>query len=178
MEKFCNSFILASTAIAAALLLASCNGGSMTETSLHDLMLANGYESITLTRTQVGHFAMKGSVNGKSAVFLLDTGASSSVLDKSTADSMGLQTEAFDTLGGGLGATGMQTLKAGIHHLDLGTFRTGLDSVYVMDLATVNKALVDNGAEPVDGVIGADVLLSGEAVIDYAKAVLYIRQGR
>lgn len=48
-------------------------------------------------------------------------------------------------------------------------------AVRTFDLGHVNRALDARGATPVDGVIGGDVLRSAEAVIDYAREVLYVR---
>jgi predicted aspartyl protease len=39
----------------------------------------------------------------------------------------------------------------------------------------VNSALLAHDAEPVDGIIGADVLKKGKAVIDYKSMCLYLK---
>ncbi|NNL61846.1 MAG: acid protease, partial [Flavobacteriaceae bacterium] len=38
-----------------------------------------------------------------------------------------------------------------------------------------NTALVNHESEPVDGIIGADILKKGRAVIDYGKNYLYLK---
>ena len=35
--------------------------------------------------------------------------------------------------------------------------------------------LINHNAEPVDGIIGADILKKGKAVIDYEKKYLYLK---
>jgi hypothetical protein len=144
---------------------------------LHDLLVSDAFTPIPLTPTAVGHFSLKGSIAGRAVTFLLDTGASNTVIDTRTADALELVTRPFDQLGGGLGVTGAQTHTASVDHILLEGFRTPLDRVFVMDLETVNRALVDNGAERVDGVVGADVLLRSNAVIDYARRMLYLQAG-
>ena len=39
----------------------------------------------------------------------------------------------------------------------------------------INKALVERGIECVDGIIGADILKKGKAIIDYEKNRLFLK---
>jgi clan AA aspartic protease (TIGR02281 family) len=143
--------------------------------ALHHLLVSRGYSPVELTRTKVGHFSIAGTIGGRSVVFLLDTGASRTVIDRGTAASLGLEPRFVDNLGGGLGATSARTDSAPVANVTLDGFQTHLDGVFVMDLDTVNQALVANGSEPVDGVVGADVLLHSGAIIDYGRGVLYLQ---
>jgi clan AA aspartic protease (TIGR02281 family) len=147
----------------------------METTPLHELLVSQAYRPVALTRTPVGHFSLKGTIDGRPVTLLLDTGASSTVVDRATADRLGLAARLVDNKGGGLGASGARTERAAVASVRLDGFTTHLDSVFVMDIATVNVALADNGAEAVDGVVGADVLMHGRAVIDYARGVLYLQ---
>ena len=45
----------------------------------------------------------------------------------------------------------------------------------LLDLSHVNTALTEHHAEAVDGIIGADILEKGKAIIDYNKHILYLR---
>jgi hypothetical protein len=47
--------------------------------------------------------------------------------------------------------------------------------VWTFDLDHVNRALAARGGAPIDGAVGGDVLRPAEAVIDYARATLYLR---
>ncbi|MGB5668134.1 MAG: acid protease, partial [Maribacter sp.] len=40
----------------------------------------------------------------------------------------------------------------------------------------VNEALTTHNALPVDGIIGADVLKRGKAIIDYKNSCVYLKQ--
>jgi clan AA aspartic protease (TIGR02281 family) len=147
----------------------------MDGTLLHDLLVSQAYRPVALTRTPVGHFSMRGTIDDQPVTLLLDTGASSTVIDRATAGNIGLSPQLVDNKGGGLGAVGTRTERAPVASVRLDGFQTHLDNVFVMDIATVNQTLADNGAEAVDGVVGADVLLRGRAVIDYARGVLYLQ---
>jgi hypothetical protein len=51
-----------------------------------------------------------------------------------------------------------------------------LSSVFILfDLSYVNEALSQQKIKPVDGIIGADVLLKGNAIIDYPNQYLYLQ---
>ncbi len=45
----------------------------------------------------------------------------------------------------------------------------------LFDLTHVNEALINHKAEKVHGIIGADILKSGKAVIDYKNKALYLK---
>jgi hypothetical protein len=45
----------------------------------------------------------------------------------------------------------------------------------LFDLTHVNEALVSHKAKKVHGIIGADLLKKGKAVIDYKNKVLYLK---
>ena len=42
-------------------------------------------------------------------------------------------------------------------------------------MSHVNDALTHHKTKPVDGIIGADVLLNGKAIIDYSNNYLYLK---
>ena len=46
----------------------------------------------------------------------------------------------------------------------------------LFNLSHVNTALTQHNAEEVHGIIGADILQKGKAVIDYNKNVLYLKK--
>jgi len=48
-------------------------------------------------------------------------------------------------------------------------------NLVVFDLSHVNQALTDHKADKIHGIIGADVLKKGKAVIDYKTKSLYLK---
>ena len=48
--------------------------------------------------------------------------------------------------------------------------------LYVMNLNHVNNAFILMGLKEVDGVIGADILTSNKAIIDYTNLTLYMKK--
>jgi hypothetical protein len=64
-----------------------------------------------------------------------------------------------------------------VDELRLGPVRLRDVAAWTFDLGHVNRALASRGGVPVDGAVGGDLLRPAEAVIDYARATLYLRPG-
>ena len=74
--------------------------------TLHEFLSSRGYVSLLLQKTIVGHFEAHVLVNGKKARFLIDTGASNTVVDhKSAAQYTLLIEDSNEAAGGGLGTS-------------------------------------------------------------------------
>ena len=75
----------------------------------------------------------------------------------------------------GAGATGMATQLSVGNKLQLVHWKCEDLSLIIFDLSHVNEALTQHGAKPVHGIIGADVLLKGQGIIDYYNRCLYLK---
>jgi hypothetical protein len=74
----------------------------------------------------------------------------------------------------GAGATGMFTQTASNNKLQLGIWKDSSFDLVIFDLSHVNEALIQHKSKPVHGIIGADVLLKGKAIVDYYNHYLYL----
>jgi clan AA aspartic protease (TIGR02281 family) len=138
-------------------------------------LVGHGFAAVPLRVNAVGHFEIAAEVNGQPARLLLDTGASHTVLATPSAARLGLRTTPSAERAGGVGASDHATETAQIDELRLGAVRLLGVAAWTFDLAHVNAALEARGGTPVDGALGGDVLRPAEAVIDYARATLYLR---
>ena len=86
-----------------------------------------------------------------------------------------VEAEESKTLASGAGATGMQTQLASDNTLQLGFWKDFSFTLVIFDLSHVNEALIQHKSKPVHGIIGADVLLNGKAIIDYYNHYLYLQ---
>ena len=68
----------------------------------------------------------------------------------------------------------METLVGKNSAFQLGRWKTKNIHLVIFDLTHVNVALTQYKAKPVHGIIGADVLLQGKAIIDYYNHYLYL----
>jgi hypothetical protein len=153
----------------------------MTET-LQQFLLEKGYTKVKLKLTKTNHFEVKATINGVKGVFILDTGASSSCVGFEQIDYFKLTAKDSKTKAAGAGRIGMETKIALNNSLifkdnsNNKKWKNNNFSLVIFDLTHVNKALTEHKAKPVNGIIGADVLKRGKAIIDYKNNKLYLKR--
>jgi len=146
----------------------------MAET-LQQFLLEKGYTKTKLHLTKTNHFEIKASINGKKGRFILDTGASNSCVGFESADTFKLKAEDSKIKAAGAGATNMETKMAQKNKMKIGKWSNNKVVLILFNLSHVNLALTEHNSSPVDGIIGADILKKGKAVIDYQKKYLYLK---
>jgi len=156
--------------------LKSPQGDSLLMTSLKKFLTSKSYIRIPLVFTETNHFEIIAKINGISGKFILDTGASNTCVGMDKIDFFRMASEATDIKAAGAGATEMETLISSKNKIQIGDWKKGKLKIVLFDLVHVNQALVSHKALPVDGIIGADVLKKGKAVIDYNKKCLYLKK--
>jgi len=116
-------------------------------------------------------------VYGKIFTVVLDTGASKTAFDKGLllkANKKALINDS-DILSTGLGTNSMQSFTATIHDMRIGRLKIPEFQVAVLDLSTINIAYTQMGHPQVLGVLGGDILMKYQAVVDYGKQVIKFR---
>jgi hypothetical protein len=126
------------------------------------------------------HLQAKIRINGKPALVIVDTGASRTVFDK-TEIAKYLKSEEIgehDKLSTGLGTNSMQSQYVVIGNLTLGKLKLdNFDSV-ILDLQHVNHTYDLIGLPCIAGVLGSDVLVAMNAVIDFRKKTMVLHPKR
>lgn len=143
--------------------------------SLQEFLLKKGYTKIKLKLTKTNHFEIKATINGVKGLFILDTGASSSCVGFEAIDLFNLKVKDSKVKAAGAGATDMVTKISRKNKLNIGKWKKDNMVLILFNLTHVNTALTNHDAQPVDGIIGADILKKGKAIIDYEKKYLYLR---
>jgi predicted aspartyl protease len=144
--------------------------------SLKTFLEQKNYLKIPLILTGTNHLEVCASINGVSGRFILDTGASNTCVGFDKITFFKLNSEASEIKAAGAGATNMATLLSTRNTLTIGTWSVRKMQIVLFDLGHVNEALLAHNAQPVDGIIGADILRKSTAVIDYQKCWLYVRK--
>ncbi|PJR03354.1 retropepsin-like aspartic protease [Avrilella dinanensis] len=134
-----------------------------------------GYKKVGFKYSKTNHLLVKARINGISGDFILDTGASATCVSKDEVEHFNLHSELSETKASGAGAVDMETALSENNELKLGHWKIKSLSLIILDLSHVNQALTMQNVKPVHGIIGADVLLEGQAVIDYGQKKLYLR---
>ncbi|KAF2507683.1 clan AA aspartic protease [Flavobacterium zhairuonense] len=143
--------------------------------NLHEYLKKEKYKKIKFKITRTQHLAIKAKINGISGDFILDTGASNSCVGFESIERFELTAKKSKTKASGAGGTGMKTQISSENKLALGSWKNNDFSIVIFDLSHVNEALESHKAKPVHGIIGADVLLEGKAIIDYFNHYLYLK---
>lgn len=146
--------------------------------SLPSYLSKKGYVKKKMNLTKTNHFKITAKINGIKGTFIVDTGASNTCIDKGLIEQFKLTSEESDTKAAGAGATGMETQLAKDNGLKIGKWKSKNNSIVVFDLSHVNEALTTHGSKPVHGIIGADILKKGKAIIDYKDSLLFLKQKR
>jgi hypothetical protein len=143
--------------------------------SIKKYLEAKKYTQIPLVLTATNHFEVSAKINGISGRFILDTGASNTCIGVDKIEFFQLISETSEIKAAGAGATEMDTLISNKNKVQLGDWKKRKQKIVLFDLVHVNEALTTHKALPVDGIIGADILKKGKAVIDYDKKCLYLK---
>jgi hypothetical protein len=143
--------------------------------SLQELLKKEKYTKIKFKITKTQHLLIKAKINGVFGNFILDTGASNSCVGFESIELFLLKAVASKTKASGAGGTGMLTQTASNNQLQLGLWKSSSFELVIFDLSHVNEALMEYKSKPVQGIIGADVLLKGKAIVDYANYFLYLK---
>ncbi len=143
--------------------------------SLKKILSKRGYTKIPLVLSQTNHFEIMAKINGVSGRFILDTGASNTCIGMDKISYFNLLSEASETKAAGAGASEMETLVSKHNSIALGEWFRKKQNIVLFDLVHVNEALTNHKVLPVDGIIGADILKKGKAIIDYDKKLLYLK---
>lgn len=143
--------------------------------SLRQFLTAKKYHRIKLKTTATKHLEVKAQINGIEGTFILDTGASNSCVGQEDVDYFNLFAEDSDVRAAGAGATNMLTQVSTNNSVQIGGWSKKKIDLVLFSLKHINKALIDHDAEVVHGIIGADILEKGKAVIDYRQKCLYLK---
>ena len=124
------------------------------------------------------HLLIESFINGKAARILVDTGASKTVVDKKRINNFVAVPELklSEQLSTGLGTNTMESHTTIIDQLQIGTLLIKNYRTYIIDISHVNTSYERLKLEPIDGVLGSDIMLQYRAVVDYGKKILMLSE--
>tara|TARA_R110000796_G_scaffold37722_4_gene95415 strand:- start:331845 stop:332291 length:447 start_codon:yes stop_codon:yes gene_type:complete len=144
--------------------------------SLKKFLKLKKYSKTPLVLTATNHFEIQAKINGIKGRFILDTGASNTCIGFDKIDFFKLTSKESKIKAAGAGATNMDTLISTKNTIEIGSWEFKKLKIVLFDLIHVNEALIAHKALPVDGIIGADILKKGDAIIDYKKKCVFLKQ--
>lgn len=121
------------------------------------------------------HFKIISKINGVKGVFILDTGASSTFIDISLKDKFKLKSKTSLIEASGAGPNKLTTQLSKNNSIKIGSWKSEKFQILLIDLSNVNNAFASIKTQAVDGIIGADILKTGNGILDYEKRYLYLK---
>jgi len=143
---------------------------------LKSILINQGYSFFKLKKTVSKHFVVKAKINNVIGRFIVDTGASNSCLGLDEIKLFNLKLSQTNKKAAGAGGTNIETQISRQNSLKIKNFEIKNLTLVVIDLMHINIALTEHKTQPINGIIGADVLQKYEAIISYKDKTLYLRR--
>ena len=143
--------------------------------TLYQFLRKRGYGRVRLLTLPTNHYVVIATLNGTEGRFILDTGASTTCVSTELATHFHLNPKPSEEKASSASSNELDTELAHNNELLIGPWSSKRRSVVLFDMQAVNNALQKHHIETVDGIIGADILQSVNAIIDYKNDWLYLR---
>ena len=143
--------------------------------TLYQFLRSRGYTRVRLLTLPTNHYVVIATLNGTAGRFVLDTGASTTCVSTELATHFHLNPKPSEEKASSASANELDTEVAHHNELVIGSWSSKRRSVVLFDMQAVNHALQKHDIEAVDGIIGADILQSVNAIIDYKNDWLYLK---
>jgi predicted aspartyl protease len=120
------------------------------------------------------HLMISGIINNYKVHFLIDTGATLTVMDLGRMKKIfpGQQFDVYQKFFMGIGTGDIEPWSFTIGVIDLCGLKIKNKEVVLIDMSAINKAYAAFDLPRIDGVIGGDILKEYKALIDYANSTL------
>ena len=143
--------------------------------SLMQFLTDHHFHKVKLHFIPSNHYKIIAKINGVKGNFILDTGASTTFVSKDLKDKFKLDYEASKIKASGAGPEQIDAFVSHKNELKFGQWCLEKCTIALIDLNPINTAFIAANLATVDGIIGADVLKKGKAIIDYDKNYLYLK---
>lgn len=138
-----------------------------------------GYIAIPFRQNVAGQLLINAKINDVDGVYILDSGAGHTVVDAKQLDTLKLKLNYDETelTGGGVGAHSIENVPSYNNKIEINNFKIDNLVVAVMSLDTAWESLAQVGAhDELFGIIGVDILKTGNAIVDFSTMTLYLMQ--
>jgi hypothetical protein len=142
--------------------------------TLNKYLIDSGYVSIKLNFLKTKHYSLEADINGINGKFILDTGASSSCICTSLEKKFNIISK--ETIEKASSATSeiSNTKISKSNTIQIGEWENKINLI-TFDMSHINNALSEKKINPIDGIIGADILKKSKAILNYKSNKLYLK---
>ena len=142
--------------------------------TLNKFLKTSGYSSVKLVFLETKHYLIEAKVNGINGRFILDTGASNSCICTSLEDKFKVISEDSKEKASSANSEMTHTKISKSNVIQIGKWNSNA-SLITFDMSHINHALSQKKIDPIDGIIGADILKKSKAILDYKSNKLYLK---
>jgi len=142
--------------------------------TLNKFLKNDGYCSVKLVFLETKHYLIEAKINGVKGRFILDTGASNSCICTSLEDKFKMISEDSKEKASSANSEMTHTKISKSNIIQIGKWNSNA-SLIIFDMSHINSALNQKKIDPIDGIIGADVLKKSKAILDYKSNKLFLK---
>jgi len=142
--------------------------------TLNKFLKNDGYSSVKLIFLKTKHYLIEAKVNSITGRFILDTGASNSCICTSLEDKFEVISEDSKEKASSANSEMTHTKISKRNVIQIGKWNSNA-SLITFDMSHINNALSQKKIDPIDGIIGADILKKSKAILDYKSNKLYLK---
>ena len=143
-------------------------------TTLNKFLKNSGYSSVKLIFLKTKHYLVEAKVNSINGRFILDTGASNSCICTSLEDKFKVISEYSKEKASSANSEMTNTKISKRNIIQIGKWEDKINLI-TFDMNHINNLLSEEKVNPIDGIIGADILKKSKSVIDYESNKLYLK---
>ena len=142
--------------------------------TLNKFLKKKGYSSVKLIFLETKHYLIEAKVNGVSGRFILDTGASNSCICTSLEDKFKVISKESKEKASSATSQMTHTKISKSNTIQIGKWENKINLI-TFDMSHINNALSEKKINPIDGIVGADVLKKSRSILDYESNKLYFK---
>ena len=142
--------------------------------TLNKFLKSEGYSSVKLIFLKTKHYLIEAKVNSITGRFILDTGASNSCICTSLEDKFKVISEDSKEKASSANSEMTHTKISKRNIIQIGKWNSNA-SLITFDMSHINNALSQKKIDPIDGIVGADILKKSKAILDYKSNKLYLK---
>lgn len=128
------------------------------------------------TAGRLPHLILSGTLQGVPVSWIVDTGAEVSVMAAESFDRFNLPSRATNSRMIDASGDRIPLRHARLQNLMFGQVNVAVFDVSVAPLVTVRQYFRDLAGRPVDGILGMDFLINGQALLDSGSGLIYLGQ--
>ena len=142
--------------------------------TLNKFLKDSGYISVKLNFLKTKHYSLEAKINGINGKLILDTGASNSCICTSLENKFNVVS--INNLEKASGAVSeiSNTKISKSNSIQIDKWEDKINLI-TFDMSHINNALSKKKIDPIDGIMGADILKKSKAIIDYKSNKLYLK---